>query len=208
MTPRTTNDSRSKAGFTLVEVLIATTLSGAVIAMVMSSFIFILRSNQTDLGKLSINRDIRHFTNEMNDNGSYANLFTIYKSFTDRTPVSDGLSGDFLVFEYRDENDSSLIKRIVGYYRSVADAAETGPVKTFEQFYTTPSSSSLFDLLPPTTSSGTHEEVAELSKGLSNGQLFYNFRKRSVVIRGQLIYDHGNTKEVSNTYNYTVTPRG
>lgn len=199
---------KNKKGFTLAEVLVATTISGAALAMLMSSFVFILKSHKTDQGKLSINRDIRSFTNELSDNGTEASLFTIYKSFTDRSASGDGASGDFLVLEIRDDTDSSLVKKLVGYYRATSNVSTPGPVQTFELNFSPSSAGPAIDLLPATTSLGTHTEVAELSQGLSDGRLFYNFRSRSIIIRGQLIHDNGILTDVTNTYNFTITPRG
>ncbi|MCH6256022.1 type II secretion system GspH family protein [Puniceicoccaceae bacterium K14] len=200
--------SNNRSGFSLAELLVATSLAGAAMAMVMGSFIFILRFSKTDEGKLQINRDIRSFTNELSNNASFANTFSIYKSFTDRTLVSDTQSGDFLLLEFRDKNDSSLVSRIVGYYRVTDGSDDPGPVQTFTLDYSTPSDQSALTLIPSTSSSGTHTVVAELSQGLADGSLFFNFRNSSIVIRGELIHDIDGTTQVSNTYNFTISPRG
>lgn len=66
-------------------------------------------------------------------------------------------------------------------------------------------------LLPPNTSA---EAIAaefpiminNLS-GLSNGYNFYNYQNKSIITRTKIL--HGNTaKRVTNTYNFTITPRG
>jgi len=49
--------------------------------------------------------------------------------------------------------------------------------------------------------------VIELSRGLADERLFYNFWGRSVMVNGQI--HHGNdAKRVTETYNFTISPRG
>ena len=45
-------------------------------------------------------------------------------------------------------------------------------------------------------------------RGLSdNGLLFVNYQNRSALVRAKIL--HGNqAKRVTNTYNFTITPRG
>lgn len=66
-------------------------------------------------------------------------------------------------------------------------------------------------LLPPANSTWAqataHPIVINDLNGLSSGLTFLNFQNRSIVIRTQIL--HGNqAKRVTNTYNFTVTPRG
>ena len=52
---------------------------------------------------------------------------------------------------------------------------------------------------------GSH--MLELAKGLANERLFYNYRDHSIVVNGQIL--HGNAaRSVTNTYNFTISPRG
>ena len=51
--------------------------------------------------------------------------------------------------------------------------------------------------------------MIELSEGLSDGRLFHNFYGRSVMVNGEIIQDTGKGARVaSNTYNFTISPRG
>jgi hypothetical protein len=51
------------------------------------------------------------------------------------------------------------------------------------------------------------EEVVELAKGLADNQLFSNFRERTIIVNGEIV--HGSAaKRVTDTYNFTVSPRG
>jgi hypothetical protein len=66
-------------------------------------------------------------------------------------------------------------------------------------------------LLPPANS--TWSRAAEFPillhnvSGLSNGYSFYNYENKSIITRAKIL--HGNlAKRVTNTYNFTITPRG
>src|SRR5690606_6780835 len=138
----------------------------------------------------------------------------------DGTPVSvtvdaslnDGLSGDMLVLVYTDVDSPSKINRLVGYYRDADDEDSEGPVRTFDIAINPSSTAPIWTLLPPVNSRGNWPEVIEISKGLADGKLFYNFRDRSVMVKGQIIHRGGIGKtryeRATNTYNFTVAPRG
>lgn len=138
----------------------------------------------------------------------------------------DGQSGDFLILvtygddlipydtadgtKYPHDRDyTKPIVKIVGYYRSVENEAEqTGPVRKFEVLpQGTDRFKAIEELLPSTSKAGSFPIVVELSRGLANQRLFYNYRDRSVMVNGQIY--HGNeAKEVTDTYNFTISPRG
>lgn len=66
-------------------------------------------------------------------------------------------------------------------------------------------------LLPGATSAwaqaAAHRIVINDLNGLSGGFTFFNFQNRSVIVRTKIL--HGNqAKRVTNTYNFTITPRG
>lgn len=197
-----------KAAFTLTELLIGMTISTVVLGGSISLFLLGSNTAANGTGRLLINRDIRNFTNEMVENARYADYFKTYASFTDRTELNDGGSGDFLVLVHRDPSDNTKISRIIGYYRYAVNANTEGPVLMFEDEYSPSSSSDLADLLPTVAMNGTHGEVIELSNGLSDGKLFYNFYDRSVVVRGEILHDGAAGDYVTNTYNFTISPRG
>jgi prepilin-type N-terminal cleavage/methylation domain-containing protein len=203
-----TSYRKRKSGFTLVELLVSTTIIGMASAIMMSSFIFLLKAHTVDQGKLLINRDIRKFTNDLADTAAQATTFTIFNSFTDRTPVRDAASGDFLLLEFRDTKDATKLTRIVGFYRAADAITNRGPVQTFDLQYTPSIAAAAATLTPAASTSGNHTEVVQLSAGLSNGRLFQNFRNSSIVVRGELIHNNGTNQTVSNTYNFTVSPRG
>jgi hypothetical protein len=73
----------------------------------------------------------------------------------------------------------------------------------------------LVGLYAPTSSTSSNPVVIQLAQGLADGTLFYDYRDRSVMVRGQIV-DYGNnlnvatnkTRAAINTYNFTVSPRG
>src|SRR5690606_20493128 len=133
----------------------------------------------------------------------YSNFFVIYNSFTDRERVDDGSAGDFLVLAFVDPEEPDLYTKLVGFYRSATESTE-GPVQRFTLEFDPPSEETLEELLPGVGTSGSHSEVIELSKGLSDGRLFYNFFNRSITIQGEIIHQGSNIKRATNTYNFTV----
>lgn len=213
---------RRAPGFSLIEVMIVVGISGLVLAGLMSFFIQGLNIYHYDSAKLLVNRDIRKFTNEMTDNATYSNFFQIFKSFTDRddldvqgnpTGVNKGESGDMLVLVFIDPDDESKVRRLVGYYRDGGSGSGSeGPVRKFD--ITVPAADAderVFDLLPAKSTVSTHPEVIELARGLSDQKLFYRFHT-SVIVKGQIIHRGGLSKtryeRATNTYNFTIHPRG
>ena len=66
-------------------------------------------------------------------------------------------------------------------------------------------------LLPPATSAEANAAefpiVLNNVSGNSNGYAFVNYQNRSIITRAKIL--HGNlAKRVTNTYNFTITPRG
>ena len=138
----------------------------------------------------------------------------------------DGESGDFLLLitygddlspydtngttVYPDDVDySKPITKLVGYYRIVEDSAnQTGPVRKFTVYPTgSDRYKSVEELIPSSSTAGTHPIVIELSKGLANQRLFYNYHDSSIMVNGQII--HGTSaKRITDTYNFTISPRG
>lgn len=218
-----------RRAFTLPEVIITLGISILVVTAALTFFIQGLNIFSFDVGKNLVNRDIRTFTSELADNATYANYFQVYPSFTTRTVtttvggvsvttpgnVEDKQAGDMLVLVFKDPTNVDLVNRIVGYYRAPLDptkATSEGPVRKFDLRISPASSAAIHTLLPSASTYGTNEEVIEMSKGLANGRLFYNVRGKSVMVNGQIIHRGGLGKtryeRATNTYNFTVSPRG
>ncbi|MCH6256566.1 prepilin-type N-terminal cleavage/methylation domain-containing protein [Puniceicoccaceae bacterium K14] len=201
--------TRQKTAFTLTELVVAMSILG-VLSIALTSF-YIKGVNQTyfDVGKQLVNKDIRNFTTELSDSAVHANYFIIYDSFQTRDQQDEGSSGDFLLLVYNDPDDDQKIERTIGFYRSSSSNVE-GPVLTFNTTHDTSvvTQAELSALIPDASTFGAHQEVIELSKGLADGKLFFNFFNKSIVVRGEIIHQGDNTRNATNTYNFTISPRG
>ncbi len=218
---------RNRRGFTLVELMIAIAILMVGMFMALSFFSEMTESSFVSSQKNEINADIRKITQEMTVFAREANLAILYSSFdatdcdADDDRLGESNSGDFmlLVFQGDAEVDSDgriekrrPIQRLIGYYRSPADPsdpASEGPVLKFDVGI--PSADRFEDLeyliQNHAGTSSTHDQVIELSEGLADGRLFYNFWNKSVMINGKIV--HGNAaKRVTNTYNFTISTRG
>jgi len=210
----------SRHAFTLPELLLVIGIFGSVLAGASTFFLSSYRALFVSTEKLKINRDIRTFTSAMMDHARDANKFLIYPSFAeaDRNEASDrqwmGRSGDLLVLVFHrpfpGAGDPEHITRIVGYLRS-PDADNVGPVRRFDLRWT-PATYPRADLvpveslLPAASEVATFPQVIELSRGLADQHLFYNLEDRAIVVKGEIL--HGNAaKRVTDTYNFTVSPR-
>lgn len=222
----------SSRAFTLVETLVGVSIAGIVSVGLFAIFIQSLKIYDYDSKKIAINRHIRDFTSELSGTATFANYALIFPDFRTRTQtvtvtnpdtgvtttsgvsrqVEDGQSGDMLALVYVDPTDDARISRIVGYYRAPEDPgnpASRGPVRRFELNFNPSRTESAVNLLPATTTLDTWPEVIELSQGLSDGRLFHNFYGRSVMVNGEIIQQTGRGGRVaSNTYNFTISPRG
>src|SRR5207244_4467436 len=117
---------RGRRGFTLVETLIASTIMGLAVTSIMGLFINMMKSYKYNAFRLSINRDVRTFTNEMTDTATFANYFVILADFSTRTTgavgsevlanMAEGEAGDCLLLVYKDQTDDTKITKIIGYY--------------------------------------------------------------------------------------------
>jgi prepilin-type N-terminal cleavage/methylation domain-containing protein len=218
-----------RRGLTLTEVIFATAIGAVVSAGLLGIFIQALRIYDYDDKKLQINRHVRDFTVSLTESATFANYALIFPDFSTRSQtvtvtnpdtgvtttsgvsrqVEDGQSGDLLVLVYVDPTNDARISRLVGYYRAAPATGAPGPVRRFELSFNPSSASSAISLLPALNTINTWPEVIELSEGLSDGRLFHNFYGRSVMVNGQIIQGTGRgARLASNTYNFTISPRG
>ena len=224
-----------RRGFTLVEIMLATTILGLVMAGIMTFFLDSLRTTFITQQKLNINGDIRDVTNKLADEAREANYFAMYSSFYPQytsAPFGDfrspadgfsaedyrqrkGNSGDFLLLVYTgidtspNDNTPAPIEKIIGYFRDGGSSdTEQAPVRRFEM--SVPNGDQYDDLetlIPSSLLAAGFPTVINLVTGPADGDLFYNIEDRSVLVNGKII--HGNdAKQVTGTYNFTVSPRG
>jgi type II secretory pathway pseudopilin PulG len=202
-------------GYTLVEMIMVVGIGSFVIVGMLSFFIQFYRMSFVNEQRNRINRDIRQLTGDLTRAGRQANYFTLYTSVNaaDRdAPIDrrlDGSAGDLLVFVYKEDDTTDTIIRIECFFREATsgDVDELGAVKNYVVDIPAGSSASVESLIPSVSVLATASEVVELSKGLSNGRLFFNFWGKSIMVNGQIF--HGNdAKRVTETYNFTISPRG
>jgi hypothetical protein len=227
--------SGSKA-FTLTEALVALfvcSLAGAGLVALLRQ---VLHVYYYDSGRIAVNKDIRSFTQQMDTDAAFANNFMIFPNFATRKDDTTGLdanvadtgSGDFLVLITQitcaaDDKPAvgmkagnNYITSLTGYYRDAA-AGVTGPVRRFSITIpnvdpttrgTAPMASILDEYMKPETA-GSNPAVIQLAQGLANGMLFYDYRDRSIMVRGQIIESGGKGNPLAvSTYNFTVSTRG
>ena len=216
---------RRPRGFTLVEILVTMTLMALLTIGLLRFLLQALNIYYYDGGRLMVNKDVRTFTADLAKDAVASNYFRIYPDFQTRTAaVTDGNSGEFLVLVFTDPPDSTsttgayIITKLVGYYRDPVDPTDPtslGPVRRFElPVADADKSKDLGTLLTtagyaPTTSAHSYPVVIQLAQGLADGNLFYDYYDRSVMIRGQIVeYGSQGGKAAVNTYNFTVSPRG
>ncbi len=219
-----TTKSQSKPaarGYTLVEIMVAVTLMGLITTGVLSFIFQAMRIYVYDGGRLMVNKDMRTFTSSLANDAVASNYFRIYPDFQTRTAfMTDGTSGDFLILAYTNTTASTgsfYITQLVGYYRDVpttaTDPAALGPVRRFSVNIATADQTkdlpTLIAQYVPTNTSSSNPIVIQLAQGLSDGSLFYDYRDRSVMVRGQIVdYGSSGARAAINTYNFTVSPRG
>lgn len=235
MIKRTQISSRCSAGFTLMEMMLSMSIMFIALMLVMDFVIETGRLNFTSAEKNDINRELRNVVDRMASEAKQSNLFIIYKSAApaDREDQTDRVrpneSGDcvLLVFKsgYADMMDLGVdplhdprpITRLIMYYRSATtteNGVERGPVRRWElDLRSNPETDAdtihnLESLIPNlATLYAQSTELVELSEGMADGRLFYNFQNRTAMINGKII--HGNkAKWVTDTYNFSISPRG
>ena len=215
----------SRHGFTLTEIL----FSLAIFSLVATGLaIFMVQSSESMFWatqKSIITNDVRNFTTRISNETLGANTGYVYKSFapTDRNEFSDqqqsGETGDCLVLisydPYPDPDDPKHYTKLVVFFRKPDQSGES-PVYRVEKSFPTPVSINTtegYDHFETFLAkhfpddSQTEDIVLELSRGLADGNLFRNFGNNTFIVKGEIL--HGNkVKEVTNTYNLTISPRG
>ena len=110
----------NQKGMTLVEIMVAASISLIVVTAGLGFVIQVLKTYQYETGKLLINRDIRKFTAQMIDDATYSNGFQIYDQMGNlsRTSYTAVGSADPTAATYQ------------GYNADLAVTAPADPVST------------------------------------------------------------------------------
>ena len=213
------------SGFTIVEIMVVATILGLISIgltafMVNSSKGMFWASN-----KAKITNDVRNFTLRISKETLGARTGIVYKGFaaSERNKLDDqkqsGETGDCLVLVYYDPypdiDDPLHYTKLVVFFRK-PDADGLSPVYRAEKTFASPveiDTSTGVDHFEDFLASHFPDDSAdypvilELSRGLADNKLFRNFGNNTFVVNGEIL--HGNkVKEVTNTYNLTISPRG
>lgn len=208
-----------KCGFTLTEVLISVAVTSFLVIGVLGFYITNYKIGYVNQERNLINADFRSLTGKLIADGRQSNYFMIYNSIaaadhasaSDR--ITDGGAGNLLLFVTTTGGGSTFnadrITRIVYYFRATqtGDSDELVSLQRYEQAVNTSAGTPLESLIVDASVLLSADELVEESRGLADGHLFYNFWGRSVMVNGQ-IYHGNNAKRVTETYNFTVSPRG
>ncbi len=219
----------ARAGLTLVELMFALALSGLVLAAFHQLVLGTGRSLFDSTNKLLITKDVRAFTNEISRSGRSARDFRIYTSLQDLSERHSGQSGDVLALVWAEPESIEeaspgraqrfFITRIVIYAREPEPGQTEGPVWRYEQHYALPDAGegtggtdsaqhTVRALVGDILGTAERRRVLQLSRGLADEKLFFYSRLgESVVVNGEIY--HGNDhRRMTNTYNFTISPRG
>ena len=107
-------------GMTLVEIMVAATIGLIVVTSGLSFVIQTLKTYQYETGKLLINKDIRKFTAQMVDDGTYADSFQIYDQMGNLSRASYSAVG----------STDPTAATYQGYTANLAVTAPADPVST------------------------------------------------------------------------------
>lgn len=210
--------------FTLVELMVSIVVLGVISIALTALMVSSARSMRWSVNKSLITNDFRQFTQQISQDAINASHAYLYPSFginvvnDDDNQLTWGESGDCLVLitvEPSDETDLNsprVYRSIVVYNREPGvdgEEEEGRPVFRRERIgLNIPVEVPLETVLnnqrdnfdPP-------ETVLQLSRGLSENQLFYRATIDTFIINGEIIHGN-NVQRVTNTYNLTISTRG
>ena len=210
--------------FTLVELMFAIVILGVVGIGLTSLMIGSAKSMRWSINKSLITNDFRQFTLQASQDALNASHAYLYPSFNTNDCDDPGdrrglrLSGDCLVLVSTEPsptiNSQRFYRRIVIYNRA-ADASENdiegNPVFRREITFlnpTIPTTTPIETVLAAQRSNFEDPEtVLELSRGLSENQLFLRAANETFIINGEIIHGQ-NAQRITNTYNLTISTRG
>ena len=192
--------------FTLVEIMFAIVILGVVGIGLTSLMIGSAKSMRWSINKSLITNDFRQFTLQASQDALNASHAYLYPSFNTNDCDDPGdrrglrLSGDCLVLVSTEPsptiNSQRFYRRIVIYNRA-ADLNPTIPTTTPIETVLAAQRSNFED----------PETVLELSRGLSENQLFLRAANETFIINGEIIHGQ-NAQRITNTYNLTISTRG
>jgi prepilin-type N-terminal cleavage/methylation domain-containing protein len=219
---------QSNRGFTIVEILFAMTVFLLVLAGALPMYVQSSKSIYIADSKLDVNNEIRKLNNHIIGEAREADAFILYDNF-DKTWIDgslvdfrnsscagkgrlrDGEKGKFLLLLFFGVDDKPYdsipapVDHMIGMYLDTDGSETVGPLKIFTKD-NIDDKITLEENIPLFSSRSDHEILIEEMTGLMDGDVFYNFGGRSVMINGKIARKNGAIKG-TNTYNFTITPR-
>jgi prepilin-type N-terminal cleavage/methylation domain-containing protein len=223
-----TRNFRESAGFTLVEIMFAMSILLIVVAGVLPMYVQSSKNILTVDSKIDVNSEIRDITTNIISEAREADAYVLYDNykgawidgdFVDfrNAPyhgmgrLRDGESGKMLVLLFYgidptpDDRTPAPLEKIIGLYLNANEATSEGSLQSFTVTNIN-DNKTMEENLPSATKMGTHDVVVSSVKGLIDGDIFYNFGGRSIMMSATIAHINGAIKE-TNTYNFTITPR-
>ncbi|MBL9215263.1 MAG: prepilin-type N-terminal cleavage/methylation domain-containing protein [Opitutaceae bacterium] len=203
---------RSRAGFTLVEVMISLTIVVLVLSLALSTFLFGLKAMYRDMERLQTNASLRSFTAQISKetiDASEFYVFPLYTALDGNVDLTNDVStltadsfdtflayGDCLVLITRVSVDDTTanIRQIRIYYRQVTNSNNDGPIRYWES--------------TDYGSSGTSTSLTALLNAINlNATPAYSgSRVLAKIARGRRIGSTSNYYPIFSTESATTTP--
>ena len=207
------------SAFTLIEVMIVTTLLGVIIAGTIALLIAGLRYYNMGRDKVQASEDMRRLSIELLTTGRNSSDFRIYDNFASRNLQGSTGQGDMVAFLYADENDEAKVVRVITYYRDLGPGnTATEKDQTLRKYDTgvLPSAAFSASWLPPSSSRTQNQTIVETTADstatqavMFQGIPFGLNAPCAVGVSGQIVYErnHDQRRRQQNTYNLVVTCR-
>ena len=207
----------SRTGFTLVEVMIASTIAVMALAGTMALLITALRYYSLGRDKVQMSYDIRMFTLELMKASRNAADFRIYDNFASRTQqAADGV-GDMVAFLYTNPNNEAQVVRVVTFYRDLG-AANNPDTKdqTLRKYDTGFQTAGTFGAswLPPANTRTTNDVVVQTTADststqtrLFQGIAFGGGAANAIGVSGRIVYDNKALRRLQNNFDIIIACR-
>ena len=173
----------SPRAYSLVEIVVALTIFGLVMAAVTRQLIKSVELSLATDRDVESARSGRFLLDRLNNDVVNAQAIAIYSEFTDRTsPITDTHYGNYVVMHQIDA--AGVTTRTIGYYLKASDSGATYAL------YRHDSQDGVLvpNTLPDAATSGTHRLIVRtvrLPQG-TDVKLFRNWSDKGFTLRGQL----------------------
>jgi prepilin-type N-terminal cleavage/methylation domain-containing protein len=207
--------TKSPRGFTLVEIMIATTLAGLLGAVALTFYVQSLKTSYVSEQELKLITSMRTLSSELIENGSRSHELVLYNSTQSTDITLDGRklvvnddtettdddvcpTGNFAVFVFYElpkpaSQENYRISKLIGYY---FDEDDGSLVRATIDLGSSPSTDPVEEIIEDNWSSADRRTIARrieplaLSDGYGDStlpQLFYRRANQSLAVCGQLL---------------------